>query len=377
MRIAVVHSFYRSGQPSGENAVVLQQVETLRNAGHEVKLVASYSDEETRKRYSTVRAGANVMLGRGFDPTDRLNNFGPEIVHVHNTFPNISLKWLHAFRNRLVVTLHNFRTVCANGLLFRDGRVCLECPTQSAMAGLLHGCYRNSRLATLPLTIRNSKGPGKHPLLSEATAIVCLSHKALDLFRAFGVDRSKLMLVPNGISQPSTGQSTSGNGRWAFAGRLSSEKGILELVDSWPPGESLDIYGDGPLKAAIENLHRPGVRLCGALGRRDLIQTLSEYQGLVFPSSCFEMQPTVVLEALAGGVPVIAKRENAGGEIVFNYNCGATYGSSESIDDAMKYVKEQGLQLRRRSRLVFEEFFTQAAWLERQLLVYSEVMRNS
>jgi glycosyltransferase involved in cell wall biosynthesis len=34
---------------------------------------------------------------------------------------------------------------------------------------------------------------------------------------------------------------------WIFAGRLSAEKGIISLIQSWPSHEKLDVAGDGPL----------------------------------------------------------------------------------------------------------------------------------
>ena len=44
MKVAVIHSFYRAGLPSGENAAVVQQVETLRESGCEVLLIAKSSN---------------------------------------------------------------------------------------------------------------------------------------------------------------------------------------------------------------------------------------------------------------------------------------------------------------------------------------------
>ena len=45
LRIALVHSFYRSDSPSGENAMVEAQAAALRRRGHEVRLLAASSDD--------------------------------------------------------------------------------------------------------------------------------------------------------------------------------------------------------------------------------------------------------------------------------------------------------------------------------------------
>ena len=44
MKIAVVHSFYSTRQPSGENVVVQLQARALQEAGHEVSLIAAQTD---------------------------------------------------------------------------------------------------------------------------------------------------------------------------------------------------------------------------------------------------------------------------------------------------------------------------------------------
>ena len=50
LRVAVVHSFYASGQPSGENRVVEQQVAALEGAGVDVELVAQETDVRSGRR---------------------------------------------------------------------------------------------------------------------------------------------------------------------------------------------------------------------------------------------------------------------------------------------------------------------------------------
>ena len=62
MRIAVVHSFYRSDSPSGENQVVAQQVELLREAGHDVLLVARSSDELGTGLVDRVRLAPSAVV---------------------------------------------------------------------------------------------------------------------------------------------------------------------------------------------------------------------------------------------------------------------------------------------------------------------------
>ena len=46
------------------------------------------------------------------------------------------------------MTLHNYRLVCVNALLFRDGRPCRDCVGRSPVPGIRHRCYRQSAVSS-------------------------------------------------------------------------------------------------------------------------------------------------------------------------------------------------------------------------------------
>lgn len=80
----MAHSFYSSAQPSGENTVVPNEVDALRRAGHTVELFAAHTDELEGEVLYKLRAGLRVAAGYGRNPLKAINDFGPDIVHVHN-----------------------------------------------------------------------------------------------------------------------------------------------------------------------------------------------------------------------------------------------------------------------------------------------------
>ena len=158
MKVAVIHSFYRAGLPSGENAAVVQQVETLRESGCEVLLIAKSSDEEVLRRLSALRMAWIVGTGRGGSPLPVLRDFGAQIVHAHNLFPNFGTAWLRRWSGPLVVSVHNYRMICANGLFLRSGHLCTECLDGRTLRAIRHGCYRGSRIASAPIALANRGG---------------------------------------------------------------------------------------------------------------------------------------------------------------------------------------------------------------------------
>ena len=92
----------------------------------------------------------------------------------------------------------------------------------------------------------------------------------------------------------------------AFVGRLSHEKGpdlFCEIARRADPALRFEVYGDGPMRAALEGEYGERVRFHGVrAGMRDVWLTIDV---LLMPSRA-EGLPMAALEAMAAGVPVLA-----------------------------------------------------------------------
>ena len=61
---------------------------------------------------------------------EKIRQFRPDVLHVHNTFPLLSPSVLWAAQQMgvpVVQTLHNFRLLCPQAMFLREGRVCEDC----------------------------------------------------------------------------------------------------------------------------------------------------------------------------------------------------------------------------------------------------------
>jgi glycosyltransferase involved in cell wall biosynthesis len=342
MRVLIVHNRYRSNSPSGENRVVDQEAALLSSAGHDVVRYERESDEISR-----LPLGQKVTLpGRVLWSSEDRRRLGvlirrsaPEIMHVHNTFPLISPSVLGSageLRLPVVATLHNYRLMCSNGLLFRDGAPCELCVGRSAWPGVVHRCYRDSRLASVPVAL----GIEIHHRLKTWTrgvsAFVALSQFARHKFIEAGLPAERIYVKPNFVLPPSGLREGSG-GFALFVGRLSPEKGVDLLIEAWSSelGRLL-IVGEG--RAAVELKkravrHGPSVQFLGRLSHERIMQLLRNARALVVPSRSYEGFPLVVAEAYAHGVPVIAPAIGAFPEIVRNGKSGLLFvpGDSDSL----------------------------------------------
>lgn len=374
LRIGLVHSFYAAGQPSGENEAVRDQARALRGAGHEVAVVAVHTDELAVARAYPLRAAATVAAGRGRTPISTLRGFAPDVVHIHNLFPNFARGWVRRWDGPLVATLHNYRPLCAGATLYRSGETCTKCLDGDRWAGLRHGCYRESRLATAPLAWANRGGAAKDPLLLRADGLVVLSELSRLMYLRAGVDPGRMSLIPNFVTEPAPPSAERESGSWVFVGRLTAEKGVLELLRRWPAGEPLDVVGDGELLDAARALAPASVHFTGRMDRTELRRRLPAWRGLIFPSRCLEGAPLVQVEALAAGLPVLAFDGSSVAESVRAHGTGAVVSWDQPLPPALVAATAVFPALRAHCRRVFEDHFSERTWLHRTLSVYDAVL---
>lgn len=360
LRISVVHSFYSSRQPSGENVVVDLQVAALRQAGHEVQLIARRTDELATARAFPLKAALTVASGLGPSPLEEIEAFSPDIVHVHNTFPNYGRRWATSLGRPLVATLHNYRPLCPAGILFRDGHSCTLCPDgRTARPSVRYGCYKDSRVATVPVAIGTRFD--KDPLLAAADAVIALNDSMLDAYVACGVHTERLVTIPNFVSAAPV-DTREASDRWLFVGRLSREKGVDRLVREWPVGPRLLVVGSGDLEAELGRIAGSTVEFAGQLSNDQVRCLLGNARGLVFPSVWPEGLPTIYLEALAAGLPVLASPESVVGGLVRSERTGLVMG--ESLAESLAQATELFPRLREHCRDVYQARYTQAAWVD-------------
>lgn len=316
MRIFISHNFYGSSAPSGENAVFDAEKALLESRGHKVATFTRHSDEIRAQGALGALKGAFSTPWNPFSARAILgavDSFKPDVVHVHNTFPLLSPAIFHAIGQgaATVLTLHNYRLVCPAAIPMRDGNVCTSCiDKQSVLPALQYGCYRNSRVATVPLAmnvaLHRAIGTWKH----KVDAFIALSEFQKSLMARGGLPLAKIHVKPNFYpGNPAVVPWAERQPYVVFVGRLSEEKGVHTLLQAWrawgADAPELRLVGDGPLRAALE-LQAAGlpVRFLGQVPFAEAQAQVANASLLVLSSECFEGFPMVVREAFAFGTPV-------------------------------------------------------------------------
>jgi glycosyltransferase involved in cell wall biosynthesis len=382
LKILQVHTQYR--EQGGEDAVVRSEGELLAAAGHEV--IAHV----TRNPSGAVQTAASLAMS-GWNPLAARELRGvaervqPDIAHVHNTWYALSpsvLAALAAAAVPVVMTLHNYRLLCANANLFRDGHVCEDCVGSHPWHGVRHRCYRGSLVASTPaagtIALHRTLGTwNRHVRL-----FLALNDFARTRFIRGGLPAHKIQVKPNFVSDPGPRLNPPSQSRTIlYVGRLDTEKGVETLLDAWdawgPSRFELVLIGDGRLGEVLRRRARPGIRLTGRLPREAVLAWMLRSRALAFPSVLYEGQPIAVLEALGSGLPILASRLGGNAELLRDdwlVTAGQRVAWSEALrrlEDA-DWVDQAGVDARRlyeqrfneqTARLLLEEAYrTALAW---------------
>jgi glycosyltransferase involved in cell wall biosynthesis len=317
VRVLIAHSFYRV--PGGEDRYVNEQVQLLAGR-HQVDLLGARNTE--------LAHGPRTAATMTFSPTKvraveaRIRAFKPDVIHLHNLYPSIGPA-VHLAAKRqnvpLVMTVHNLRLRCPNGLMFTQGKPCRRCEAGNYLNAVAHRCFPS-------------------PSQSSAYALALWMHRFLlrleqkvDLFltpsifmqhrlQEWGISEGRTDVVRNFVASP---PEVPGSGTFGiYVGRLSVEKGLDILLRALsvagdPP---FQIVGDGPMQhdvmALARRLDLKRTEFTGRLSPSEVAAKMLEARFLAMPSQCDENAPLSVLEAMASGRPVLISRRGGLPELV-------------------------------------------------------------
>jgi glycosyltransferase involved in cell wall biosynthesis len=349
MRVLHVNKFlYRRG---GAEAYMEDAADLLHGAGHEVAFFGMQHPLNTHLEFAD-----NFPAHLDFEPppaglfdkarsvgrmfwstaaltgiTKTVDEFRPDIVHLHNIYHQLSPSILRPLRQRniaTVMTLHDYKLACPTYRFLDKGKPCEACLgghfSQAVRRRCKDGSLVQSTLMATELAAHTRLG-----LYDPVTLFICPSRFMQSKMTEAGVLPQRLRLLHNFVDIPSAVPAAA-PGPVVYAGRLSDEKGVDILIRSaalFPPGLEVVIAGDGPSRAELERLAievAPGrVRFTGRLNKSDVESLLASASVAAIPSRWYENQPLAILEAFSAGVPVAGTDMGGIRELVIDGQTGA------------------------------------------------------
>jgi glycosyltransferase involved in cell wall biosynthesis len=312
MRILQVHNRYV--EPGGEDTISDAEAALLTEAGHNVD-VLRVSNPEDRLAAARAFVAAPYNFAQERAMRARVRSFAPDLAHVHNTWFALSPAVFRALRREhvpTVMTLQNFRPLCAEAKLFRNGGLCTDCVGTHPWRGVRYACYRGS----VPASLIAATTIALHRRLGTWDGIDRFFAPSDSVKRVFvegGFSAEKIVVKPNVVRDPGPrGGPPSASPTVLYAGRLSPEKGLALLLEAWReaaptiPELELAIVGDGPQREALERAAPERVRFHGYVEPDALVPIMLAARALVFPTQWPENFGRSIVEAMAAGLPVLA-----------------------------------------------------------------------
>lgn len=244
-----------------------------------------------------------IWRGQGFD-----------YIHLHNAFPILGPRFFRwALKNQIpmVMTVHNHRFFCTNGLALRDGKICKDCfNSKVAWRAVVHNCngslsksiYHSLALTEMRLEDLYAR--------SIQRFIVPSPYLQAELVR-LGLPKERVTHILNPVFWENTSVRPDSSDHRAekydalYAGRLSQEKGIRSLLAAAKslPDVRFLIAGDGPMRPEVERavLETQNLTFLGSVRHDEVRDLICQSRIAALPSICNETLSTFALEVFYQG----------------------------------------------------------------------------
>jgi glycosyltransferase involved in cell wall biosynthesis len=320
-----------------------------------------------------------VKLLKASDPNNT-------IFHIHSWTKSLSSSVIRPIlkrKHKAVFTFHDYFYACPNGGFYnyQTHSICKKTPLSTGC--FFSNCdvrsYRHKLWRLLRQFVQNNFGL----LKSRPKNIIAISDFSFSILKPFVPNNSSTYRINNPIEvkcQPWS--SSESNTKFAFIGRLSSEKGADIFANASKKLDLNSIFiGDGDLRSEILKIF-PQAEITGWVPRDSVINSLANSKALVFPSVLYEGSPLAILEAAAIGIPSIVSDSCAGRDMVLDGITGFWFRSGDDFDLVEKILLMQTAGVATKlSKAAYEHYWKSPATLENHtnnlLSTYSLMMDKS
>jgi glycosyltransferase involved in cell wall biosynthesis len=340
-RVLLVHNAYQ--QRGGEDSVLESEMALLQQQGHEVALYRRDNDDIETMSRPELLAHTLWSTQTVRDIEQWSLRFKPDVIHVHNTLPLVSPSVFWAADKvdvPVVQTLHNYRLACLDATFMRNGRICEDCLGKAPWRGVVHACYRGSRLQSGAMASMLVMHRAMGTFRRKVTRYIALSEFSRTKLAQAGLPPERISVKPNFLEwQDAPPQDDRSGG--LFVGRLSPEKGIEALLKALSalPSHNVRVAGSGPLADLVQQ--QLGSLALGFQPLPQVMALMRSASFMVLPSLWYEGFPRTIVEAFACGTPVLASRLGTMAEVIEDGVTGLLFTPGDVQDMAAKLAWAQ------------------------------------
>lgn len=251
-----------------------------------------------------------------------LDEFQPDVVHIHNIYHQISPSILPEIKKReipIVMTVHDWKMICPNYLLNCEEPYCKKCVAGKYWHCVLKKCVKNSYIKSLIAVL----GIYFHRWLKiyekNVDLYIAPSRFVKNILVQAGFPEKKIKILNHFIEAEILDEARAANENdYAFYfGRISKEKNVQKLID---------IFKDLPMKLVLAGNKEDGfeiprhenIKYVGFKNNVDLRKLIRNSNFVVSASRLPETFGLVALEAISAEKPFVGYEVGGYGEIIEN-----------------------------------------------------------
>lgn len=386
MKILFVHTAYK--ERGGEDSVFANELELLSEVAEVDTLTFSNSGSVLNVLKKFILAPWNYESAARLK--QKINNFNPDIIHLHNWHFAASPAIISIAKKMnvpIVMTLHNYRLLCPSASLYYDGKIFLDSLDKGfPWKAVFKRVYRNSLLQTfwLAFIVHFHHWIGTWAKVDQ---YIALTDFGKELFGRSKLRLKKSQIVTKGNFVKDKGYNlASRSDQFLFVGRLTKDKGIELLLEAFSgASQQLKIIGDGPLRTEVTKAANtyPNINYDGPKQHAEIIAEMKNANALIFPSVWYEGMPMTILEAFSTGTPVLASNLGAMKSLVVHQHNGLLFEVTESNSILHAITAWENLSITQKgeyctnARHTFEANFTPEKNLNSILSIYKKTINQT
>lgn len=338
MKILLVHNFYK--QHGGENNYVNSLQRLLIQKKIDVVTYFKKSKNINNNLLDKAKVAIDMLHNPKFENelNELLDTEKPDLCHIHNLYPLIPTSiytLLRKYKIPIVQTIHTYRLLCPKGFLYRNSKICEACVNKKIKyPSVLHHCYHDSTAASLFFLLSNNQQKIQEIIKNVDMFIFPAKFTKDYHLRFLAINHKKSAVLPYFVTKPKYTSNTNKKNYFLFVGRLSEEKGILNLIKMFNEigNQKLIVIGKGPLyKKALKNT-ASNIKFLGELNKNKIYRFMSEAIATIIPSPWYEVGPIVLMESFANNTPVIAPKIGVFKERIKDNRTGFFYQDMDSLN---------------------------------------------
>lgn len=274
-----------------------------------------------------------------------LDKYPVDIAHLHNIHHQLSPSILHTLKKkkiRVVMTLHDYKMVCASYSMMVNEKTCEACSGGKYTGIIRNKCVKGSLakscLAMLEMYVHHKLFDIYNNVDVFISPSLFLKHKLEEMGFRKEIRHLSNFIDPEKFKRVGPEENSSKDSVVYF-GRLANGKGLWTLLEAAKNLEGeieVKIIGDGPLRNNLEeSVKREGMKNVRFLGYQkgdELYREIKKSKAVIISSMWYENNPISVLEAFALGKPVIGARIGGIPELVKEKDTGLLFEPGNSID---------------------------------------------